>query len=232
MTTVGELITTAHRIIGALGKGRALNASEEADGLERFKQMMASWSLDEHNLMFYTKISKDLSIDSSGIEIGDGAAWDEERPEWIESGYTNATGIETPLKVIGKGEYDSIGDKGIVGAPIYLFYDRTFPNGTLFLYPCSNGTITVTLRAAMQLSGAYALDSADDLVLPSSYEEAITYGLAFRLAPEFDRQLDAMTISIGTEAINRIKIKNAADQAEPVALEILRLRRRFNINEG
>jgi hypothetical protein len=58
MTTVGALITTSHRIIGALGKGRALNASELADGIERFKQMLASMSLDEHNLLYFTKISK------------------------------------------------------------------------------------------------------------------------------------------------------------------------------
>jgi hypothetical protein len=231
MTTAGDIITRSHRLIGALGKGRTLSAAELADGLEVFIAMLASMSLDSHSLAYFKTISTTLS--GTGKTIGaSGADWTEERPEWIESAYTNATGIDKPLRIIGQKEYDGISLKNTIGPPTVLYYERSYPLGTLYFYPAIDSGVTVTLRAAMQLSSAAALTSATDLTISPADEEGLAYALAFRLAPEFDRTLDALTISIGMQAISRLKVKNAAAQNEPVGLFGSMRQRSRTIQEG
>lgn len=233
MTTARNIIEGAYKIAGMLGAGKTLGADEAADGLTMLIDMLNGMSLADHNIHIFPIISKSLSSGSS-FTIGESGTpdWSTERPEWIASAYTDATGIDKPLRIIGKNEYNAIGSKSNVGPPEYLYYDRDYPNGKLYFYPSIGGTaITVTMSVAIALSDAKDLALTTTIDLPRGYDEMLKYNLALRVKPD-GVDLDKMTIFIANDSLQKIKIRNAAAQNEPVRLEILRATKRFDINEG
>ena len=95
--------------------------------------------------------------------------------------------------------------------PEAIYYEPTFPYGTLRFWPVPLEALTVTLAIDMQISAIAAI--GDTISLPPGYERALIYALAVDLAPEYPAvTLSQSVIDTADDALADIKRANNTQQ--------------------
>ena len=99
---------------------------------------------------------------------------------------TNPQMLQYRLEVIGNEQYQRIGFKTISSNyPDYLYYNPTYPFGTITLYPVPNIALQLILSQTSKLLDISYLQQV--ISLPPGYERALIYNLAIELAPRYGR---------------------------------------------
>ena len=115
-------------------------------------------------------------------------------------------GITYPVKVIDNERYDPITYKALAGAnPQAIYYEATYPNGTLYLYPIASGC---TLKIRVLNSVKQFASTSVNIDMPEGYEDAIMLALAIRMAPGYGKQVNPDTKQAARRAMNAIKVTN------------------------
>lgn len=216
--TANTMISRAMRLIQVLAPDANPTAQEAADGLYALNSMLDAWSIERLMIYQVQQNNYSWSSGSSSKTIGSGGDFSASRPARIEAQgnfFRTSGGIDYPLSVYAREEYDRIVSKTSGGAiPEYLFYDGGFPLMTLYAYPVPSETLTLylnTWKALQQFSSLTA-----QLLLPAGYQAAIEYNLARWIAPEFgqaakaaanDQDFKAMALQLKSN----IKTVNAPD---------------------
>lgn len=206
--TVLQLISSALRKIGALAAGEQPDADEQADALAALNQIIESWNLQGLALYRLENASYTLVPSQQAYTIGSGADFDGARPITLNGAFVTRGGIDYPLAVLTQAQWNEILQKSTSSQlPEGVYYDPTFPDGTLRFWPVPLDALTVTLAVNMQL-GAIA-DVNDDLAFPPGYERALVYALAVDLAPEYPAvTLSQRVIDTADEALAEVKRAN------------------------
>jgi hypothetical protein len=168
----------------------------EADG-------MPLWGIKEYDI---TPVSGTRSY-----RIGIGQAVNTPKPLKVIDAYYRHTssGSDTPLEVITRREYARIGNKTIEGIPSQVWYDPQRVYGDLYVYPVPNDSFSTDYTIVIVYQRPFEdFDSAsDEPDFPQEWFDAITYGLADRLALEY---------GIGTET--KVDVANRAMRLKAEAL--------------
>ena len=112
------------------------------------------------------------------------------------------------MRIITKQEYSILGNKTTSGKPIQLYYEPQRDQGVVSLFPTpasadvSSSVVYITYQRPFEDFNA----SSDTPDFPQEWYEAVVYGLAVRLAPEYGVPLDQRQLLI-REAM---EIKNSA----------------------
>jgi len=99
-----------------------------------------------------------------------------------------ATVTDTPLIKMSREEYWRLSDKDSKGTPVNYYYDLQLTNGMLNIWPApdapfaTDNTLEILYQKPFDDMDVLATDSFE---FPSEWYEAIKYGLAVRLAPEY-----------------------------------------------
>ncbi|NJN35962.1 MAG: hypothetical protein HC794_01575 [Nitrospiraceae bacterium] len=91
-----------------------------------------------------------------------------------------------------KQDYDAIVRKDISTATweSLVYYEATFPKGTIYIYPVPADTLTTIYLTVMNdLAGFTTLD--DVVSLPPGYRVWLQYKLGMRMAPEYGKTFTA-----------------------------------------
>lgn len=208
-----DIISAAMRLIGAIGVGQTPTAAESQDALRALNRMLSLWSID--GLTVFTRGTADYALipNQQKYTIGkdpDGettADFDALRPNELiratllipqASGMT----LRNPIKVIKEREWDRTKLQAVATPmPTKVFYEKAFPFGFLYFYGVPTTNYQVELRTTTALTQLAAV--TDDFAMPDGYEEAVTYNLALRLAPEFGApaSADVREIAIASKAV-------------------------------
>ena len=139
-----------------------------------------------------------------------------QRPLRVSGGFTRVSGIDYPMGVLSVENYKSIGLKSLGGPwPRGVYYQAAEPLGTLTFWPNPAGG-EVHLYCDTILGAFTSL--ADTIRLPQGYNNAMRYGLAELLLPEYGRNSPAATQMIGRQAaFGRAHIKRTNMQPQQVA---------------
>lgn len=209
---VRDLISAALRKIGAIAPGENMSAQEAMDALGELNRMLSSWSTE--SLIIFAKIREEFALtpDVSKYTMGPGADFSTIRPiQIVAAGFrlgSNPPGLEIPVKVIQTAnEWAEVCNKDFsAGFPLYLMVEGTYPVQTLDVYPkpASAGLLSVYSERALESLG----DLDSDVILPAGYEQAIVYGLAIQLAPEYGRPVTAEIATIANDSKANIKRSN------------------------
>lgn len=151
------------------------------------------------------------------------------RPLRITQAFTRITsqntGLDYPIDIIDKGKYSRIGYKGLSGPwPIYLWYNRTFPLGTLSFYqnPSSSGSLHLFCDEIL----TSLEDLTTEISLPQGYSRYLKRKLGRELAPEFGKTWTPMHEKLSKEAEDYVKSLNM------VPVEVSTLDPELNIGPG
>ena len=225
VATAGSIINRALRLIGSLEAGESAESSEQNDALVTLNAMLDAWRTE--SLSVYALRTEVLTVTgAASYTIGSGGNLDTVRPVRIESAYQRIGGIDYPLRVAQKASFDRVADKSTTSdVSDWLHYEPSYPLGVLYLHPVPTaGAVHLTTWVPFV---AYSV--SDPVSLPPGYEEAITYQLAMRLAPEYGRTVPQEVAALGAAAKKDIK---RANFRAPVMDTGLGAGRRYDIQAG
>jgi hypothetical protein len=122
--------------------------------------------------------------------------------------YTQGSGLDYPIEIVDQKRYVDIGFKAIQAPwPIVLWYNPTFPLGTIFVYQNPSGSAELHLYSDLILTNI--ADLTQEISLPQGYARMIKRMLARELAPEYGAIWTSQQEKLAKEAYDYVRSLNA-----------------------
>jgi hypothetical protein len=103
----------------------------------------------------------------------------------LDGFYRMNGGNDVPCRILSREEYNRFGMKSSTGTTIQLYYDPGSTGGNLYVYPASsltNGVLYIEFTKPIDDMDS----STDDFNFPQEWLNALKYGLALAMAPEYE----------------------------------------------
>lgn len=188
--TRDDIIKRALRLIGVVAQGETPTATQISEATVALNGLCLAWQADGMPLWAIKTHTMPLVEDKVGYEIG-ATSTDIVLPKplkvlqaWYHNNVSNS---DVPLRIVTQQQYNMLGNKEAKGMPVQLWYQPLTDTGmlTLYLVPDAYTEANITLSFVYQAPYSAFDASADVLDFPQEWYDAITYGLASRLAPEY-----------------------------------------------
>jgi hypothetical protein len=122
--------------------------------------------------------------------------------------YTQGSGLDYPISIVDQKRYVDIGFKAIQAPwPIVLWYNPTYPLGTLYFYQNPSDSAEVHLYTDLILTNF--TDLTQQVVMPQGYSRFLKRKLARELAPEYGSIWTQQQEKLTKEAEDYVKSLNA-----------------------
>jgi hypothetical protein len=207
-----DIIKRALRLLGVLAQGETPSTDQVTEAALALNGLVKAWQADGMPLWAIKSYNVPLTAAVASYRIGLSQAIPTPKPLKITQVYNHNTSssVDIPMRVLTRQEYNMLGNKTSSGNPIQVFYDPQNSYGDLYVFPVPTATeaasnvITIHYQRPFEDFDA----STDTPDFPQEWYDAITYGLATRLAPEYglssiDRKaLWQEMVSIKQEALN------------------------------
>jgi len=109
-----------------------------------------------------------------------------DRPQKIlYANRSDTSGIDNSIRIIGENEYRSLSNKSSAGPPNQVWYRPALTSGILHVWPVNGGSTVDKIQLVTQTLADDLDSAANEPEFPIEWGEALVYGLAARLAPEF-----------------------------------------------
>jgi hypothetical protein len=234
MTTAGDQINGALRLLGVLAEGETPSAATSQDALFALNQMIDSWGTEKLST-FTTQeqifnwlpglISQTLG--PSGDFVGDRPVLMDDATYFVDT----STGISYGIKLINQQQYDGIAVKTVTSTfPQVMWINTNYPNIDMHIYPVPTKILEWHFISAAQLTQPATI--ATPLYFPPGYLRAFRYNLACELAPEFGVEPSATVSRIAMYSKRNLKRINNPDDIMSIPYAIVSTRQRFNIFAG
>ncbi len=206
-----EIIKTALGYAGVISDDETPTDAQGTKASTILNMMLRAWYADGMPIWNIVENSFPLVAAQEEYVIGSGQAVNLAKPlkliqAWIRNTTSN---VDTPLQIITRQEYNMLGNKTSSGRPSQIHYDPLVTTGKLRVFPspdsnsATNDQIWIVYQEEFNaLTGASSL-----LDFPLEWEDAVTWGLAERLAYAY-----------GLPVEERRDIKTQAKQAKDMAL--------------
>lgn len=190
-----EIITSAFRKIGALGDYETIDSQRLNAGIAAINPMiqtfvtkgMPVWALAE----MIVPLSTFATIGSKTIGPAQTIDVAYKPMKLIQAirrdSIVSATPSDTEINIYTQSDFLRLSSKASTGAPVHVHYQPLAYHGQLRVWPLpdtywqTNGSLIFTFQRPFQ-----DFDSAaDEPDFPKEWAEALIYGLASRLAPEY-----------------------------------------------
>lgn len=234
MTTAGEQINGALRLIGVLAEGEVPSAAMSIDALTTMCQMIDSWSIERLSVYVTQDQSFVWPAGNMSQTIGPSGDFVGNRPIVVdESTYFKdiSTGISYGISIVNQEQYNGISLPTATSVyPQYMYVNQDYPNLTLSLFPVPTRSLEFHFISVQELKKPESL--TDVLIFPPGYLRAFKYNLAVELAPEYGVEPSPSTVRIAMTAKRNIKrINNQSDKMSMPTMMIA-TGNRFNIFSG
>lgn len=185
------MINAALRLIGVGRRGETLTHEEMEDASEALNLMLKAWQAEGLQLWKRTKLNIPLVGGQSSYALGlVGADVTTPRPLRILecNRKDKINNITTPLYRMSQKEYYALPNRAQEGIPVSFYFDPTLTNSTFYVWStpsaaeAANWEIELTYHAPVDDVDI----GTDDIDCPPEWLEAVKFGLATRLAPEYD----------------------------------------------
>jgi hypothetical protein len=234
ITTAGDQINGALRLIGMLAEAEVPSAATAQDALTTMNQMIDSWNTErlsvfstQDQVFSWLPGFKTRTLGPSGDFVGD-------RPILIDdSTYFRdpSSGISFGIKLINQQQYDGIAVKTVTSTyPQVMWVNMEYPNITMTVYPVPTKVLEWHIVSVQKLTQPAQL--ATSLAFPPGYLRAFKYNLACELAPEYGVEPSPTVQRIAMTSKRNLKRINNPDDIMSIPYSIVATRQRFNIFAG
>lgn len=218
--TANDIIRLALKMAGVLVAGQTPTAEDVNDSLTLLNSMIATWS--QNRWLVYHLV--DIACQSTGktsYSVGPGADFNVTRPDRLQYAYARLENAETsgtpvvgslseidyPLGIMQTHEeYAALTLKQLTSFPTVCFYDATFPQGTLYVWPIPSTHFELHILLKETLPQFTNLNQQFNL--PPEYYEALLYNLAGRLQVLYRQPVDKAIVALADAAMNTIRVAN------------------------
>jgi hypothetical protein len=188
------IITAALRKLSVLSGGTPASAQQITEASEALNAMIKGFQADGMPVWAMKSYTFTTIANQAAYQIGNSQALNTPMPlKVVQAWRSDTTTSNIPLNVYTDTNYNQLPLAFTSGTPVNLYYQPQMHVGTINLWPKpADATITITLRYQRPFEDMTS--ASDDIDFPPYWTEAIIYGLADRLAPEYgiplqDRQL-------------------------------------------
>jgi len=216
-TTATDIVRDAAILCGAVPSGGSLDPQEIQDVLRILNIMVKSWQSKEY-LWKLSDVTVTLTPGTQSYLVGPGGSGTLQRvrPLRLKYAVRRTSGIDIPLEVKSRQEYQDLPQKTQQGPPVVAYYDPQTTNGVLYVWytgDTANTTLICTFSDPVDL-----FDTNEDTPdFPDEWIEPLTYNLAVRVAPLFGRSVPQEVIAIAAESLANM----AAFDAEPSSIQFM-----------
>ena len=192
--TRDDIIKGALRKIGVVAQGETPTSDQITEASFALNLMVKAWEADGMPLWALRTTAIPLTAGVNTYNIGITKTVNIDKPlkviqAWIRDTTSN---VDTPMRILTKQEYSILGNKTTPGKPIQIYYEPLSDYGVLHVFPtpasidASNNQIYITYQRPYE-DFNIATDTPD---FPQEWYDAVVYGLAVRLAPEYGLPID------------------------------------------
>lgn len=200
--TARELCTAVLVYLGVIAANETPDAADINRVFDDLNDFMDSLSTDSY--MIYNEVDETFSLVSgtSSYTIGSTGVFSTIRPGSIQRAWVRLNSVDYPLIPINNQQYNLIGMKAITNTiPEFFYYNPTFPNGTLKVWPVPSQSMTINITSLKQFVRFASLDTT--VSLPVGYARMLKWNLISEVSEAFGKQ--------PTETILRKASKSKAD---------------------
>jgi len=234
MTTTRELITDAVIGLGKFDPEETPAAHYMQHGLRALNRMVKSWATENLMIPYTTSESFALAGGTASYTMGTGGTASSARAKRILNAYyRDSNSLDHPVGILNQRQYNAITQKSLAGIPDRLFYDPTYPIGTIYVWKVPDGAgYTMYIESTKELHDTLAL--ADEISLDGEYEAAIVANLRNMLAGAYGVQITNYMVSEADDLKRTIKNLNLANRLEEMDMPagVITSTRSWSINEG
>lgn len=207
-----SIITRALRLLGVLASGMSPTTNQTNDAIYALNTLTKAWMADGLSLWAIKSYTITLVAGTNSYRIGNTEDVDTPKPLKITQALNrnSTSNIDIPMRGLTRQEYNMLGNKTASGNPIQYFYDPQRVYGDLYLFPTPTSVEASANTILIYYQRPYEdfKSDTDEPDFPQEWFDALSYGLACRLAPEYGISLQdrkqlwqEMTI-IKQEALN------------------------------
>lgn len=194
--TSTQLVNAAARKLAVLGDGDAPTATQMANGVEAMNAMLKTFTTKGMPLWVMSEYAVTPTA-SRSYTMGVGTAINIPAPVKVTQVILrdNISGSTIPMSVKSHYDFNLLSGASSAGVPITYWYEPLNQTGVLHVWP-SPDNYTIANRSFVMTYQRPFQDMVgpnDTLDFPQWWHEAIIYGLASRLAPEFGVPLQDRT---------------------------------------
>lgn len=208
--TRADIITGALRKIGALGDWETASNEKITAGAAALQPLIKAWQAD--GMPVWTikeQVIGSTNLASGAVNIGLGQTVNIAKPLKVTQAMLRRGDIDSPLDIWDRHNYNTLVNHAITGTPTIVYYQPLLDYGVLKCYPRPDAATQAATSVVITYQAMFEdMDSdSNDLSLPPEWTEAVIYGLAVRLAPEY-----------GLSINERQQLKMEAKEAKDLAL--------------
>jgi len=212
-----DIIQDALELLGVYGPGDTISSADESRSLSVLNDMMDVWS--NESLACFDWVTQTFTMVPGQYQytVGPGGFINGTRPLRVSDAPGSAYLLDANLNRYLMNVLDQLSWNIVTTAvansdlPNILFYDPTFPLGTINIWPTPSSSWTCSFLSYRQLGGFAAPSSS--FSLPPGYKRAITTNLCLSLKPYFaSAQIDPLIIKEASETKASVKRSNMRTQ--------------------
>jgi hypothetical protein len=234
MTTAGEQINGALRLIGQLAEGETPSAATSQDALSALNQMIDSWNTErlsifstQDQVFMWPPNVLNRTLGPTGNFVGNRPILLDDSTYFIDP----ASGISYGIKIINQQQYDGIAVKTVTSTyPQVIWINMDYPNIDMYVYPKPTKVLEWHFISVEELTQPATLTTT--LSFPPGYLRAFRYNLACEIAAEFGVEPSPQVKRIAMSAKRNLKRINNPDDVMSIPYAIVSTRQRFNIFAG
>jgi hypothetical protein len=187
MTTTGtmlvrDVVTAALNKLNVVAVGEDAEAEYAEHAMRALNRMLKAWQNRGCNIWATASLSVTLTTAGSYI-------MSPVRPLRILNMSLARNGIETPMTAMTRFEYDQLPQKNSTGLPVSYYYDRQRENARLYVWPVLSVVDGETLSCTYERETDDITSLNQTLDLPGEYYDAAVYGLAARIADDYEKNV-------------------------------------------
>lgn len=234
MTTAGDQINAALRLIGQLAEGEPPSVATAQDALSALNQMLDSWSTErlsvfatQDQVFTWPASTVSRTLGPSGNFVGN-------RPIQLDDStyFKDPTnGISYGIKIINQQQYDGIAVKTVTSTyPQVIWINMDYDSIDMYVYPVPTRALEWHFISVTELAQPATLDTV--LSFPPGYMRAFKYCLACEIAAEFGVEPSPTVSRIAMTSKRTLKRINNPDDIMSLPYSIVGTRQRFNVFAG
>ena len=184
-STGTDVIQGAMRMLNLLPVGGTATTSQLAEGVEMLNLMIDEWRNEQLMCPWVVEESFALTSGDGEYSIGPGGDFNTTRPTKLEdSCFVQVGSVNYPITLINRAQYNSIPSTNVTGSfPQFLYYEPTFPLGTVKLWPLPGASNTLYLSSLRQLVSIPGVGTT--ISVPPGYDQCYRSNLALVWANNF-----------------------------------------------
>lgn len=187
--TSTEIVDAALRKLAAISSGVSATTTQRTDATQALNAMLKSFQTKGMPLWAIKEYSFALTATRT-YPIGIGQTLNTPAPLKVVQAYlkhtTDLTSI--PMTIQNRYDYNLVQPVSTnAGVPVQLEYERGNQSGTIHLWPLPDADSIANRQVTIVYQRPFEdmVNTTDNLDFPQEWHEAVIYGLAWRLSPEY-----------------------------------------------